>query len=702
MKKHKFTNQLIYESSPYLRQHAHNPVNWFPWGKTALEKAVLENKPLLISIGYSACHWCHVMEHESFEDQKVAELMNNNFVCIKVDREERPDIDQIYMNAMQLMTYRGGWPLNCFALPDGKPFYGGTYFPMETWIDILEKIIYQFKVNNQKVQEYAEKLTEGIRLSELIKPIEENKMFFDGLIEETVKNWKTYFDVLEGGPNRAPKFPLPNNYQFLLRYVNYLESGIGKKNPSEINGKSELDEIMKHIKLTLDKMAYGGIYDQIGGGFCRYSVDSHWKVPHFEKMLYDNGQLVSLYSEAFQITHNPLYKEIVFDTLDFVIRELGADNGSFYSSLDADSEGREGKFYVWKKEELEGILGDDFLIMSDYFNINRNGFWEEENYILLRKKSDIDISSNHNIGIDKLNEIILRSKQKLFAARGKKIRPALDDKTLTSWNAIMLKGFVDAYLVFGENKFLEIAKKNAGFILNSLKKNDGGLWHNFKGGRSSINGFLEDYCFTIEAFISLYEATFDEQWLEYSKQFAEYCFKHFYDSNTKMFFFTSDEDEKLIARKTELTDNVIPASCSSLAKGLFLLGRFFSDEKYLDVSSQMLRNIQKLIPLNGSSYSNWGQLLLWNVNSFFEIGIFGAEADKKRNELNRHFIPNKFIVGGKTNPAVNAKTKQASSLLSKHENKFAEGKTMIYVCQNKICYSPVTEISEALNLIKKK
>lgn len=672
---HKFTNRLIGETSPYLLQHAHNPVNWFPWGKEALEKAKKENKPLLISIGYSACHWCHVMERESFEDREVAEIMNNRFVCIKVDREERPDIDHIYLNAVQLMSQRGGWPLNCFAMPDGRPFYGGTYFPKETWLDILEKIYDEYKLNPDRVEEYAEKLTEGIRRSELIYPNKEKPVFFPETLEKAVEKWEKQFDKLEGGPARAPKFPMPGNCQFLLRYA-------------PLHHKTGIPE---YVNLTLRKMAFGGICDHLGGGFSRYSVDSLWKVPHFEKMLYDNAQLVSLYSEAYQMMKEPLYKQAVYETLEFIQREMTSANGAFYSAIDADSEGEEGKHYVWKKEELEELLKENFPVFSDYYNVNPAGYWENGNYILLRKHRDEEIAARHKISAVKLEEIISAAKGKLLKVREKRIRPGLDDKSLTSWNALMLKGFSDAYLVFKEKKFLHAALKNAEFILNCQRKKDGSLFHSFKNGKSTINGYLEDYCFTIEAFISLYQATFDKKWLDISGGLADYCLRHFYDEKSGMFFFTSDEDEKLVARKMELYDNVIPGSCSSMAKGLFLLGHYFDNRNYLEISAKMLNNIQDHIIDSASYYSNWCQLMLWHVHPFYEIAICGNEACSRREEFDIHFIPNKIFAGS---------LKSEQTPLPLLENKFVEGKTMIYVCQNKTCQLPVTQTEEALKQLR--
>lgn len=569
---YKHTNNLIKETSPYLLQHAHNPVNWYAWGEEALEKAKNENKLLLISVGYSACHWCHVMEHESFENEGVAKIMNDNFVCIKVDREERPDIDQIYMNAVQLMSGRGGWPLNCFALPSGKPFYGGTYFPKDQWVQLLNNIANEYKVAPEKIIEFADQLTQGIKTSEMLPMIKDSSPFSIEVLDVGVANIKKQFDYIEGGGAQAPKFPMPNNYEFLLQYYYHTKD----------------KEILDVVQLTLDKMAFGGIYDQIGGGFARYSTDKYWKAPHFEKMLYDNGQLVSLYSQAYQLTKKPLYKHIVYQTLEYVESEMTAKNGAFYSSLDADSEGEEGKFYVWSKEELESILKDDYPLAKEYYNINATGKWEG-NYILLRKKDNVEIAKQFNLSVTEVENKIDKINALLLLERNKRIRPGLDDKTLTSWNALMLKGYIDAYNVFGEEKFLKAAIKNANFIVNTQHRKDGGLNHNYKNGVSNLDGYLEDYSFTTEAFIGLYQATFDEKWLAYAKQLTDYTITHFYDPETGFFFFTSNNAKGLIARKMELTDNVIPASNSSMAKTLFLLGEIYSNEDYTNKSKQIGR-----------------------------------------------------------------------------------------------------------------
>jgi len=665
---HKHTNSLINETSPYLLQHAHNPVEWYPWGEEALQKAEKENKPLLISIGYSACHWCHVMEHECFEDEEVAELMNEKFVCIKVDREERPDIDNIYMTAVQLMQQRGGWPLNCFALPNGKPFYGGTYFPKNNWMQLLNSISGEYTNNPEKVVDYANRLTEGIVQSDLIVKTENTTPFNMEVLDVAVNRVKKSFDLIDGGMDRAPKFPLPNNYSFLLQYYYHTKN----------------TDILNFVELTLKKMAYGGIYDQIGGGFARYSTDGQWKAPHFEKMLYDNGQLVSLYSEAYQLTKNPLYKHVVFQTLEFVERELTAKNGAFYSALDADSEGEEGKFYVWSKTELIELLGDDFKLVESYYNINNKGYWEG-NQILLKHKDDKTIAKEFDLSEEELLTKINQINNTLLKTRERRIRPGLDDKTLTSWNAIMLKGYVDAYQVFNESTFLDVALKNANFIVKNQLRKDGGLNHNFKNNVSNIDGYLEDYAFTIEAFIALYQSTLDEKWLSHSKDLVSYTLEHFYNSKNDLFYFTSDNATDIIARKMEIADNVIPASNSSMAKSLFLLGKYLDNKEYTRISTQMLKNVEKDMANYIFNYSNWGMLLLNQANSFFEIAIVGKETPEKIHELNKNYLPNKLIVGS-----------IHKSNLPLLQEKYVNEKTMLYVCYNKACQKPVEIVEEAI------
>ena len=662
-----YTNKLINESSPYLLQHAHNPVEWYPWGDEAFEKAEKENKLVLISIGYSACHWCHVMEHESFEDSLTAEMMNKNFINIKVDREERPDVDQVYMNAVQLMTGSGGWPLNCFALPDGRPVYGGTYFPKDKWQQTLTSLQGLKENDPIKLEEYAKNLTAGIQQSELITRNEdplETKVEF---LAQKVNEWSKYWDRKKGGPNRAPKFPLPNNYQFLLEYA-FLSGD---------------QESMDFVSTTLDQMARGGIYDQIGGGFARYSTDELWKAPHFEKMLYDNAQLVSLYSQAFTATQNPRYKKIVQETLAFIKRELTNKNGGFYSALDADSEGEEGKFYVWKKEELkEALTPEEFELAKEFYNVNNKGLWEHGNYILLMDENSDDMLTEDSTLGNKLELI----KSKLLARRETRIRPGLDDKILTSWNMLMIEAYLDAYIALEDEQYLKVAEQQMKFIFTNLITEDEGLFHLHKDGKSSINGYLEDYAFTISALLKMYQSTFDESYISQAEALMHYTVQHFLDEESGMFWFKSNKDEQLIAKKQENSDNVIPASNSVMAHNLFILSKLTYNQEFEKTGKQMLSNILPHIEY-GQSYSNWLRLYLYETYPFYEIAATGKNFRALTIELRKTYIPNKLILG--------AEKKSDLPLL---ENKFFEEET-IFVCQNKTCQLPVKLVTDALKQI---
>ena len=664
-------NKLIHESSPYLLQHAHNPVDWYAWGAEALEKAKAENKLILVSIGYSACHWCHVMEHESFEDEGVAEIMNQHFVCIKIDREERPDIDQVYMTAVQLMTGSGGWPLNCICLPDQRPVYGGTYFRKDDWKNLLLNLAGFWDEKPHEAVEYAEKLTEGIVQTERLSPVRDIHEYTQKDLIAIFDPWKRTFDMAEGGYNRAPKFPLPNNWQFILRYAYLMKDKAAEQACS----------------VTLQKMAFGGIYDHIGGGFARYSVDGLWHVPHFEKMLYDNAQLVSLYSEAYQFYPNNLFKNVVFETLAWINREMTSPEGGFYSALDADSEGVEGKFYTFTEDELKQILGDDEEVFSLYYNVTEEGNWEEEHTnILFRKFDDEDIIETLQIGELEFYERLNRAKAKVFEYREHRVHPGLDDKVLASWNGMMLKAFAEAHRVFDEPDFLRSAILNAGFILTAMKKEDGGLYRSYKGGRAAINAFLDDYALVADGLISLYEATFDEKWLLEANKLMDFALNNFYDQESGMFFYTSSLDEQLIARKFELMDNVMPGSNSVMASNLHKLGHFFDNPLYLDTSAQMLRNIKPHIKSYGSSYSNWACLLLNEVFAIYEIAITGEQAEEKRGELEKFYIPNKILLGGTTGSLPLLQDKWGSE-------------TKIFVCSNRTCKMPVTEVGEAIKQI---
>lgn len=668
----KFSNALIGETSPYLLQHAYNPVNWQPWGDKALNKAKNENKPIIISIGYAACHWCHVMEHESFEDESVAKIMNENFVCIKVDREERPDVDQVYMQAVQLLSGRGGWPLNCFALPDSRPFYGGTYFPKENWKNLLLEIARLFQSEYEKVAEQATKLTNGVKKMDLaIK--NQTKEEFDEKLELNIwQNWQKYLDTDWGGRAGAPKFPMPTGLNYLISYAEYNKD----------------NNLLNAIELQLDRMALGGIYDQVGGGFSRYSVDERWHVPHFEKMLYDNGQLISVYSRAYRKFNKSLYKEIVDQSIVFIESEMMDQSGGFYASLDADSEGEEGKFYVWTKEEIEKLFPEDTELVKAYFNIDGKAFWEKGNNVLFITSNDVDFANQNKLSIDEWKEKKAAIQNKMLEERNKRVRPALDDKILTSWNALQLKGLTEAYLSFGNENHLNLALKNALFIIDKMKTSEGGLWRNFKNGNSSITAFLDDYAFTIDAFIGLYQCTFEENWLIEAKDLLEYTLSNFYDDDSGMFFYTDSNSTQLVARKMELSDNVIPASNSQMGINLFLLGSLFDNKDYLNKSKQMLRNMLGEIENGAAYYSNWALLFNYFLHPPFEIAILGPDWKAKKQELTKHALPNALFMGGN-------KVGQIPLL----QGKLKENETYIYVCIDKTCQLPVKDASEALKKI---
>ncbi len=669
----KQSNRLIHESSPYLLQHAYNPVDWYAWNEEALEKARTENKMIIVSIGYSACHWCHVMEHQSFEDEKVARIMNDLFVCIKVDREERPDIDQVYMSAVQIMTGQGGWPLNCFTLPDGRPIFGGTYFPKEKWISALINLADLWKNEPERCMQYAHELTQGVQQLDSKVWKHEETDILQQLPDKAWQSWSERIDTTEGGPNRAPKFPLPNNYLFLLRYYHL----------------SKNESALKHVTLTLDKIAMGGINDHVGGGFARYSTDMLWKVPHFEKMMYDNGQLVSLYSEAYQLTGNEFYLDTVRETLKWVSREMTSDEGAFYSALDADSEGVEGKFYVWKKEELQNILREDFELMADVFNVNSIGYWEEENYVLIMRESLSTLAIKHKLSVQELKEKIAKAKKLLLAVRDKRIRPGLDDKILTSWNALMLRGYVDAWKVTNDPEYLLAAKKNAKFIISKQLKDDGTLWHSYKNGKSSINGFLEDYAFVIDAFIALYQVEFDPMILETAWNLCVIAQEKFHSKQSPMLYFTSEDDPKLITRKYETSDNVIPASNSVMARNMFYLGKLYGDTGLVDRSEIMLKCVEREMMEYGAGYSNWLILALNKLYPFREVAIVGKHVDKTAAAFRKLYLPNAIFAGS---PEDNRLEDQIAIL----QNRRVEGQTLIYVCENNTCQLPVTEVEEAI------
>lgn len=675
-------NRLAHASSPYLLQHAHNPVDWYPWGEEALVKARREDKPIIVSIGYSACHWCHVMERECFENEAIAELMNRYYVCIKVDREERPDIDQIYMDALHAMGLNGGWPLNVFLTPEAKPFYGGTYFPPKKWAHLLRQVANAFANAREKIEESAEQFNQVLNRREEkyyglaldFTPTDEaftraraNKMF-----EQLAKQ----FDISEGGMNRAPKFPMPGIYLFLLRYWHVCRN----------------QAALEHVHLTLEKMARGGIYDQIGGGFARYSTDEKWLVPHFEKMLYDNAQLVSLYAEAYIATRCPLYRQVIEETIAFLQREMLSAEGGFYSALDADSEGKEGRFYIWTKSEIEqvfqsaGLPVEEAGLCQNYYGCHPDGNWESGYNVLHCPARDEVFCRMHNIGAEELQEKISRWKTLLLAARAQRTRPETDDKILAGWNGLTIKGLSDAYAATGNREYLQQALRTARFIRE--KMTDGNrLFRTFKNDKADIPAYLEDYAAVIQGFLALYQTSGNEQWLHDAVQLTEYVTENFADAEGELFFFVGKQQaSELIARKKELFDNVIPASNSVMAHNLFVLSLFFPErEDWAQKAERMVRSVVPLLEKDIRFMANWATLFLQYVAPPVEVAVTGPDAESFARALHADaYFPHKVV----------AFAAQASDL-PLLQGRLIRGETAVFVCQNRTCKQPVKSVSAA-------
>ncbi|MGF1638153.1 MAG: thioredoxin domain-containing protein [Cyclobacteriaceae bacterium] len=667
-------NKLIEATSPYLLQHAYNPVQWYPWGAEALDKAQKEDKPIIVSIGYSACHWCHVMERESFEDDQIADIMNAHYVCIKVDREERPDIDQIYMDAIQAMGINGGWPLNVFTTPDQKPFYGGTYFPSRNWAQMLINVADAYRNHKDKLQESANSFAKTVAISELQRyNMSEGRHQPElGNLKKMIARLQTKFDNEMGGIKKAPKFPMPSIWHALLR------SNAALKDPV----------LADQLELTLDGMASGGIYDQVGGGFSRYSVDAQWFAPHFEKMLYDNGQLLSLYSDAWRVYGKVRYREVIYETIDFMERELFDASGGFYAALDADSEGEEGKFYVWTYDEFCLLAGDDAQWLTQYYHVTPQGNWEKGWNILHSniQNTDEEYASTLGLSLDVFKDKLQKFKQLLLKVRSKRVRPSLDDKILAGWNGMALKGLADAYAAFGDQRFLELARKNAAFILTKLIHDDV-LYRNYKNEKISIKGCLEDYAFVIQGFIALCQVTFDEQYLQYADKLCKYVIAHFHDSSDGYFFFTDANAEKLIARKKEIFDNVIPASNSAMAINLYQLGKLLANDQYIHLAEEMLGNISGMLSTDLQYLGNWSNLYLYTCYPTAEIAMVGPRAEEIRMELERYWLPNKVVAGALSD----------SQLPLLQNRQPADGSTKIYVCYDKSCKLPVDNVQSAID-----
>ncbi len=663
-------NALANETSPYLLMHAKNPVYWYPWIKEALEKAKIENKLIIISIGYAACHWCHVMEKESFSSDEVAAYMNEHFVSIKIDREERPDLDQVFMDVAHLTTGRGGWPLNIIALPNGQPFFAGTYFQKRQWMNLLREVNHLFVKDQLRLEDLALQIKAGIERMDFVGLVKDSVLFTSDVMDETISNWKQNLDLEWGGNIGAPKFPMPVEYHFLLSYLQ----------------KNTDSEILEYVNLSLSRMAWGGIYDHLGGGFARYSVDAKWKVPHFEKMLYDQGQLIEVYSIAYQITGNPLFKSVVDDTIAFVKTELSSEKGGFYSSLDADSEGKEGKYYVWTKQEIDHVLRDDSRVFCKLYNITEEGNWEQGKNVIYQTLPLDEVAHELGIETSELRKQIKKSKSLLYHEQKKRVKPALDDKILTSWNAIIIKGLVVAYKATGNENYLNDAIITSEFIKNKAFQKDGGLWRILKGEKGTINAFLDDYALLIDAWIELYMASFDEQWMILAHDLCEYALAHFFNDDNQLFYYTSVKDDPLLVRKSEIADNVIPASNSIMAINLYRLSKFYLNKESYTTSLQMLKNISGRIDQHGKYYANWQRLKLFFIYESHELVLSGDGQNEAHKELLKEYNPYILLASGCHHFPIS-------------ENKASEH-LVFHLCKNNCCHLPINSIEEVKEKIK--
>jgi len=671
-----FTNRLANESSPYLKQHAHNPVDWYPWGPEALQKSRALDRPIFLSIGYSACHWCHVMEHESFEDPEVGRLLNEHFISIKVDREERPDLDHIYMTAVQLLTRQGGWPMSVFLTPDLQPFFGGTYFPPEDHYGrpgfkrLVTSLAEVWRTKRGDVNESAAQITEHVRAATAVGP------GAGELRVETLRRAATWlgraFDRTHGGFGSAPKFPHAMGDRMLLRAWHRFGD----------------EDALHMVRLTLDRMAMGGMYDHLGGGFHRYSTDSHWLVPHFEKMLYDNALLSVSYLEAYQATGEPFYREVVEETLGYVRREMTSPEGAFWSTQDADSEGVEGKFFVWTIEELQQVLGKDAADVFGYvYDVTKNGNWEGHN-ILHRTKTIAQNAALLKISAEELNGILRGARAKLLEVRGNRIWPARDEKVLTAWNGLMISGFAQAAQALGVAEYADTAARSADFILGRMRTGDGRLLRTWgAGSQAKLNAYLEDYAFFIDGLVSLYEATFAPRWLTAARDLTDIMIAQFWDEAAGGFFFTGRDHEALIARAKDFTDSSIPSGNAMAATALLRLARLTGDARLQARAETVLRTAQAMMD---SSPMAAGQMLialdffLGPVQEFAIIGdVQQAETRRVVRAIQSDFRPNKVVGLRGTDDAGAA---EAVPLL---KDKPGSSQVMTYICENFACQAPL-------------
>ncbi|GAA4744675.1 thioredoxin domain-containing protein [Flavisolibacter ginsenosidimutans] len=673
-------NRLAKENSPYLLQHAHNPVDWYPWGEEAFDRAKAENKPVLVSIGYAACHWCHVMERESFEKEEVAAVMNENFVNIKVDREERPDVDHLYMDAVQAIAGNGGWPLNVFLTPEGKPFYGGTYFPPKraynraSWTEVLLAVSQSFRERRDEINQQAENLTNHLASSNSFGLSVSETTFNAKQIDEAFANIMKNADKEWGGFGRAPKFPQTFIINFLLAYGHL----------------SQNHDALNQALLSLDKMMQGGIYDHVGGGFARYSTDTEWLVPHFEKMLYDNALLVSSYADAYALTKNEAYRQVIDETLAFVERELMHKEGGFYSALDADSEGEEGKFYVWDDEEVKTVLGNEAGIFCDYFDIKPGGNWEGKSVPWV-KVPMVEFAKNYGLKVELLVQLISDGKQKLLQERSKRIRPLLDDKILLNWNALMNLAYSKAFAVTGNEHYLTVAEQNMRFLLSAFGDfND--LHHSWKDGQAKHPPFLDDYSFLIAALIELAQVSANFSYLDKAAQLTEVVLKKYAGADSPLFFYTAEDQRDILLRKKEVYDGATPSGNSVMAYNLYRLSILLDKPDWRQLAEKAVMAMTDVTTKYPTSFGMWLALLYESIKGTSEIAVVGVNFASLSLQIQKTFIPHKLLMA-----APNADPYYP--LLTGRE---VGGKTLIFLCKNYACLQPTITLNEALALLSTK
>lgn len=665
---HKFTNRLIDESSPYLLQHAHNPVDWYPWGDEAFERARAEDKPVLVSIGYSACHWCHVMEHESFEDEAVAELQNEHFINIKVDMEERPDVDQIYMNFVQMTTGRGGWPMNVFLTPEKLPFFGGTYFPpsprygMPSWQQILTSIAEAYRERRGELQESAEHIVSELRKLSVVEPA--GGTLSPEMLDAAFVSFTRTFDAVNGGFGGAPKFPAAMALEFLLRY----------------HHRTGDDKALSMVTYTLEKMARGGIYDQLGGGFHRYAVDAVWLVPHFEKMLYDNAQLIRVYLHAFQVTGDEFFRRIAVECLEYVRREILDESGGFYSTQDADSEGEEGKFFVWTPKEIVEVLGDDAgREFCSTFDVTDGGNFEGHNILNIKVPDDV--------GADRFAD----ARKRLFEHREQRIKPFRDEKVLTAWNGLMLAAFADAAGVLGDDEYLAVAKNNAGFILRELQK-DGRLLRTWKDGKAKLNGYVEDYANVADGLIELFQVSGETEYLIHARHLADTMITEFWDAESGGFFFTSNDHEQLVVRNKDLYDNATPSGNSVAADVLLKLAKLTGENKYERFAVAVLRLAAVQIRRHPQGFGRALSAMEFHLGSTKEIVVVGQKGNELERTLLAGYHPDSVVVLGRGDEEPDLPLLVDRSAIG--------GNATAYVCRDLVCLRPVTDPADLVAAIR--